>query len=175
MPHPTGGHQGAVGEDQQVATWTRMLQAGTTLTEAGYLAMVTAWARAAFEQQRQQQQEQGVVVGASAATNPLVVQATRLPVGAVSGEPELDQGTCVAPEEDDQNPQELSRDDSSGEKVLMEEEEEEEEEGADEMWLPGSGRDNSPPTAHQARRRAKRRSPQPTYVPHSPCCFRCGG
>ena len=50
----TPDHQGSADEDQQVATWTRMLQAGT-LTEAGYLAMVTAWARATFEWQWQQE------------------------------------------------------------------------------------------------------------------------
>ena len=40
----------AGGGDEQVAQWTRMLEAGT-LTEAGYLAMVTAYAKAAFDRQ----------------------------------------------------------------------------------------------------------------------------
>ena len=40
----------AGGGDEQVAQWTRMLEAGT-LTEAGYLAMVTTYAKAAFDSQ----------------------------------------------------------------------------------------------------------------------------
>ena len=92
----TPDHQGTADEDQQVATWTRMLQAGT-LTDAGYLAMVTAWARATFERQWQQE---GVVRGAaSAAGGPAVVHATQLPVVSAASAPQLDQGPQEVPED----------------------------------------------------------------------------
>ena len=161
----TPDHQGSADEDQQVATWTRMLQAGT-LTEAGYLAMVTAWARATFE--RQWQQEGLVLRGAaSAAGGPAVVHATQLPVVSAASAPQLDQGPQEVPE-DNRDPQELGSDGSSGEEEV------------DDEWLPGGSSGggssvSSPPSAPRGRRHAKqRRTPQPTCVPHRHhSCLEC--
>ena len=52
----------AAAGDEQVAQWTRMLEAGT-LTEPGYLAMVTAYAKAAFDRQHGAVEALPVVAG----------------------------------------------------------------------------------------------------------------
>ena len=152
---PGADRQGtaAAEDDQQVATWTRMLQAGT-LTEAGYLAMVTAWAQAAFEQRRQQ--EGGAVAGGG----PVVVHATQLPMAAAVAAPQLGQDLLAVPEDNQNLHEELSSDGSSGD------------EQGDDEWLPGSGGDSSSPAAPQGRRRSKQqRTPQATCVSHCHSCF----
>jgi hypothetical protein len=77
--HAMVAHSSA--DEQQVAAWTRMYEAGA-LPNHAYLAMVTAWAtaqaRASFEHEQQQQGAAATAAAAAAAPARIVVQAAQV-------------------------------------------------------------------------------------------------